>query len=192
MDAERIRRQLLDAEAQALRISRPSFEARTKGTHGDLMAGRVGRMVDLEEKLRDRQRRDYSLIDLAYEVLYGAEWTDGLASIAPPVWADVLAHRFCNAETWEATARAIAQAALDMVDANGLTATVAGYGMAEDEKGVCLVHTPSGRIADTARRAQALTSDEGFAPRGRAGGVVDCHPTGRKALENGLLAGQRA
>ena len=135
-----------------MRTSRPSFEARTRGTHDDQMAVRVGFMVDLEEKLRDRQRRDYDLIDLAYALLYGGSWNDGLASIAPPVWADVLAHRYCNAETWQDTARAvgyserrvydIAQAALDMVDANGLMATVVGRGMAEDSP-----HTSADQLA---------------------------------------------
>ena len=100
--------------------------------------------VDREAKLHRRIESDYSLIDLAHAVLYGSEsLDDGLAALAPPWWADALALHYCDLMTWaevgatlgytEQHAWRCAQAAFEVLDAHGLTASVAGRGFAQDD-----------------------------------------------------------
>ena len=138
-DAERCRRQLADMELAALSLPGGTGAARVSGGDHDRMAVRVGALVDREAALHSRIEQDYRLIDLACAILYGADGvSDGLASMAPPWWSDAIYHHYLQGRTWavtgellgysEAHVRRAAAAGFDLMDANGMTATVAGSG----------------------------------------------------------------
>lgn len=142
-DVERCRSLLATMEQRALQISSPSLEPRVKSSATDTMCKRVGAYVDRESKLHARIEEDYRLIDKAVAVLYGDGLNDGLASLAPAWWADVLDLRYIEGMTWAEVAavvcysasyvRLTANAALDMLDAHGLTDSAAGRGFAQDD-----------------------------------------------------------
>lgn len=135
-DAEKCREQLDSMESAALRVSSPSFEPHTGGGSHDFIANMVCTMVDREDKLASRIEADYKIIDLATQVLYGADNSSGLAAIAPEWWADVLWFRFLASETWSKVASRVGRssrrciqvshAALDLIDANGILSTMQG------------------------------------------------------------------
>ncbi len=142
-DAERIRSQLLAMEGRALSLGGGGFDPRVSSSHDpDRMGREISALVDRERELRRRQEEDYALLDLACAVLYGDDNDAGLDKLVPEGWwADVLWWRYLDGATWEEVGRAvgysprrcfdIAQAALDIVDANGLARTRQGLGGAE-------------------------------------------------------------
>lgn len=151
-DIERCRSLLATMEQRAQSIAGASFESRVRTSASDSMGRQVAAYVDRETKLHRRIESDYALIDLAHAVLYGSEsLDDGLAALAPPWWADVLALHYCDLMTWAEVAavvsysasyvRLTANAALDLLDAHGLTDSVAGRGFAQDD---CSGSTPQG------------------------------------------------
>lgn len=143
-DVERCRALLATMEQRAQSIAGASFESRVRTSASDSMGRQVAAYVDREARLHRRIESDYALIDLAHAVLYGSEsLDDGLAALAPPWWADVLALHYCDLMTWAEVAavvsysasyvRLTANAALDLLDAHGLTDSVAGRGFAQDD-----------------------------------------------------------
>lgn len=141
-DAELCRRELAALEDAELAISGPSLDAHVRGGSHDVMAHRVVAYVDREASLHARIESDYDLIDAASTVLYGGDgMTDGLAKLCPPWWADAIYHRWVQGRTWDEVAALLCYsvrhvqhataAAFDLMDANGLAATVAGTGHAE-------------------------------------------------------------
>lgn len=143
-DAERCRSLLETMEQRALAVSKPALEGRVKTSGADVMAKRVGAYVDRETLLHARIEEDYRLIDMAVAVLYGDGLKDGLASLAPAWWADVLDLRYIEGMTWAEVGavvcyspshvRLAADAALDLLDAHGLVATEMGRGFATDHR----------------------------------------------------------
>lgn len=143
-DALRISDELDTLEDRATRTGSPSLEVRGRsGVPHDRMAGRVANLIDRTEALEKRLNEDYRLIDSACSILYGADGvSDGLASIAPPWWADAIYHHFLALRTWEQTAALVCysprrvyecvRTAFELMDAYGMAATVGGGGMAED------------------------------------------------------------
>lgn len=139
-DAERIRRQL-DAMAERADGLGGGFGPRVSSTsEPDRMASRVASMVDLEERMRERQEQDYALIDLACKVLYGDDSTGGLWSLVG--WrADAIFHHYLGGMTWADTGRLMgyterhvweqSMVALDVCDGWGLADVIAGRGGAE-------------------------------------------------------------
>ena len=142
-DAERIRRQLAAMEQRALSLGGSGFEPRVSATRErDRIGSAVAAAVDREQELRRRQQEDYELLDAACAVLYGRANEGGLDRLVPPWWADVLWWRYLDGATWERVGDAVgysprrcydvAQAALEVADANGLARTSAGVGSADD------------------------------------------------------------
>ena len=142
MDAERCRRQLERLEQAALALPSGMPEFHRGGTPSDRVGARVAGYVDQEAALHRRIEDDYRLIDAACEVLYGHDgMSDGLASIAPPWWADSIYHHYLALMKWDEIAlmmmydrsyvRRCVGAAFDLMDANGMTATVEGRMSAE-------------------------------------------------------------
>lgn len=143
-DAERCRKQLDAIEQRALSIGGPSLDAHVRGGGETDRIGRdVAALVDRERELYQRIEDDYRLIDLACAVLYGKDgMSDGLASIAPPWWADALWHHYLALTKWEDVAAMLdyaprnvmrcAYAGLDLIDSVGLLDTIDGTGIAEE------------------------------------------------------------
>ena len=143
-DAERCRRQLEALERNALAVASPVYGTRVAGGDHDRMASKVCTLVDREEQLHRRVEEDYNLIDKACEVLYGADGVSaGLASLMPrSSWvADAIYYHFIARMTWPVVGTLLGyspehlcrqtRVAFDVMDAHGLTATVAGMGLAE-------------------------------------------------------------
>lgn len=141
-DAERCRRQLEAMEQRALAVGSPSFDARVSGGDHDRIGRTVASLVDRERELHARVERDYGLIDAACSVLYGRDgMSDGLAVLMPPWVADAVYHRYLALRTWDYVAALMGssvrhvqtsvRAAFDVMDANGMAATVEGRGHAE-------------------------------------------------------------
>ena len=141
-DAETCKRQLNAIERKALRVASPSFEARVSGGDHDRIGADVAALVDREAELQAQIDADYDLIDAACMVLYGRDgMSDGLASIAPAWWADAIYHHFLALRPWAEVGELLgisksyvskqASAAFDLMDANGMAATVEGRGDAE-------------------------------------------------------------
>lgn len=142
IDAERCRNQLASIERRALRIGSPSLEARVRGGDHDRIGRDVAALVDRETELQAQIDADYDLIDAACTVLYGRDGvSDGLASIGPPWWADALYHHYLALRPWVEVGELLgisksyvgkqASAAFDLMDANGMAATIEGRGDAE-------------------------------------------------------------
>ena len=141
-DAERIRRQLEAMEQRTLSLGGGMGQRVSATGEPDRLGGRVAALVDMQEALRDRQRADYELLDIACAVLYGPANEGGLAALVPTWWADVLWWRYLDGSTWEEVAAAVgysprrcysvAQAALDTADAYGLARTSRGRGVASE------------------------------------------------------------
>lgn len=142
LDAERCRRQLEDIERRALSVGSPSFGPLVSGSDHDRLTREVAAMVDRERELEGRIEDDYRLIDAACAVLYGRDgMSDGLASIAPPWWADAIYQHYLALHTWSVVAvmmcysaphvRKAVQAAFELMDSMGMVATVDGRGSAE-------------------------------------------------------------
>ncbi len=140
-DVEIVQRRLDSYERSAHALPGGIHE-RVSGTgEADRMAGRVASMVDAEDSLRRRLEDDYNALDLAHVVLYGRDTCDGLASLAPSWWADVMSLFYCERLTWarvastvaysEQRCRQVRDASLDLIDAHGLCRVAAGMGMAE-------------------------------------------------------------
>lgn len=141
-DAETCRNQLASIERRALRVASPSFEVRVSGGDHDRIGTDVAARVDRETELQAQIDADYDLIDAACMVLYGRDgMSDGLASIAPPWWADAIYHHYLALRPWVEVADLMGcgtrhvqhcvSAAFDLMDANGMAATVEGRGDAE-------------------------------------------------------------
>ena len=142
-DAESVSRQLDELDEQAARIGSPSLESHGRPPLAvDTIGRRVARKLDRQKVLEERLDEDYSLIDSACTILYGADGiSDGLASIAPSWWADAIYHHYLALRTWEETAALLCysprrvyecvRSAFELMDANGMAATVNGRGMAE-------------------------------------------------------------
>ena len=141
-DAERIRRQLEAMESRALSLGGGSFEPRVSSTPtGGTMERRVGALIDMEGRLRERQEDDYALMDFACSVLYGGDGDAGLWALVG--WrADALWHHYLGGRTWAATGVLLgyteqhvwreAQVALDVCDAWGIADVMRGRGNATD------------------------------------------------------------
>ena len=141
-DAESARRQLQAMEQRTLSLGGGGFEPRVLSTADpDKMSRRVGMLLDMEERLRERQAEAYALLDLASRVLYGDDSNAGLWSLVG--WrADAIYHHYLGLRTWVETAaivgyseqhvRRAAVAAMELADANGWMWTVLGRGMAAD------------------------------------------------------------
>jgi len=141
IEADRTERMLLRMEA------REGMRGGSVGPHGsggthDPMSATDAR-VDMERLWRTRMERDYELVDVAARVLYGRghDGDGGVAALLGTSYADLLWWRYCYAGTWEEAARASgwseSQArrvavwtAFDFMDANGLTPTIEGIGLA--------------------------------------------------------------
>lgn len=142
-DIDRCRRQLDSMEHSALRISSPSFEARVRGGNDpDTVGTRVARMADAEARLRRRIEDDYALLDAASALLYGKDGhSGGLSELVTTWWCDAISLHYCDGMKWAVVAKLLnysetyvkhqVQVALDVADANGMAATIAGIGMAE-------------------------------------------------------------
>ena len=144
IDAEKCQRQLDSMEEASTAPARPTLGPHVMGGGGtaDLIGAIVASTLDSKERLEQRIEDDFALIDAANRVLYGEDGIrDGLASIVPAWWADVLWWRYLAPSTWEQVGAAlgisgrrafdVASAALETCDANGMLATVRGVGMAE-------------------------------------------------------------
>lgn len=142
LDVARCTRQLEELEERSLTLSKPSFEPHVSGSQGDRMGERVSAYVDRESELTRRIEEDYRLIDAANAVLYGRDGiSDGLASIVPAWWADAIYHHFLALRSWEQVAwlmgcgarnvQRAARCAFEVMDENGMAATVEGRGIAE-------------------------------------------------------------
>lgn len=142
-EADGIARQLRALEERALSMGSPGTDARVRTTpdpqHRNRMADAY---MDRAEGLRRRQDDDYRLIDLACAVLYGEDNEAGLASIAPPWWADALWWHYVNGASWPETAKAVHYSpqrcqqvrslAFDTIDSWGFAATIAGRQLNDD------------------------------------------------------------
>lgn len=141
-DAERIRHQLDEAEERALSSGGATMGSRVSASRDPdgRMVSAVGAKMELEEALRERQERDYALIDLACRVLYGDEPDAGLWALVG--WrADALAQHYLNGLTWAEVGDLMgyseshvwhqAMVALDVCDCNGVMWTIMGRGGAE-------------------------------------------------------------
>lgn len=110
-DAERIRKQLVSLEQEALRIAGPSFEPSRRGVgNRDTMGRRVARYVDTEDRLHRRMESDYAVIDQATAILYGPE-QDGQGGVAEGcgmVHGDVLWWRWLADSPWKQVASVLA------------------------------------------------------------------------------------
>ena len=143
-DIERTTRRLEALEESAYGVSGfdpTAIRVRTSCSGGDAMALRVDRLVRDRQRLEDRIEEDYRMIDAADAVLYGNDFADGLAALAPPLWADLLYHHYVALRTWREVAAlvgysekyciALSRAAFDVLDANGDRWTRLGVGFAE-------------------------------------------------------------
>lgn len=141
IDAERCRVQLEELEERAQSLGGTTFEARVRGGTHDRMERNAVAHVDREGELQSRIEDDYRLIDAACWVLYGRDGvSDGLASIAPPWWADAIYHHYLALRKWEDVEPLVlactshisrcVNAAFDLMDANGMLATIEGRGTA--------------------------------------------------------------
>lgn len=144
-DAARVALALDELDASAAHVSGGLVVGAIGGGHAG--NDRVGRIVvgqlRQREKLEKRLADDLALIDRACEVLYGSDQTSsGLAQIAPSWWADAIYHRYIGCQKWEKVAQLVmfhkryvqvqVQAAFELMDENGMTATIEGQGQAED------------------------------------------------------------
>lgn len=125
-------------------VGSPSFEPRVSGGNGlHATERRLARAIDEKTVLEARLEKAYDLIDAANAVLYGDGFSDGLAALVPPWWADALALHYLNGETWASVGKALgyseshvkqrACAAFDVLDAHGVADSMAGRGFAEDD-----------------------------------------------------------
>lgn len=142
LDAAKVTAELDALDEQAARIGSPSLDPRGRGTRGgDAIGRRVAHIIDRQESLERRLGEDYDLIDAACAVLYGSDGiSDGLATLAPPWWADAIYHHYVGLRTWDGTAALVlyskryvqecVRTAFEIMDANGMAATVAGIGSA--------------------------------------------------------------
>ncbi len=141
IDVRKCSRQLDALEESAARLPFPSLEPRVRSSPRDRMADAVGSLVDRGASLRKRMENDYRLIDVASTVLYGADGTSGgLAAIAPTWWADAIYHHYLGLRTWAQVGDLLcyspehccrmAMSGLDIIDANGISETIAGIGCA--------------------------------------------------------------
>ena len=110
--------------------------------HGDQIGRIVSRTADRKEGLERRIEQNEAIIDVATEVLYGVDgMSDGLAELAPAWWADAIYHRYLNLMKWDDVSevvgyhrryvQACVAAAFELMDENGMAATVEGQGTAE-------------------------------------------------------------
>lgn len=143
VDAERCRRELEALEHNAYSVGSPSFEARIRGaSSGDHLATVVGALVDREAAMHARVESDYRLIDAACALLYGSDGVGDGGLFALVGWrADAIYHHFLALRTWPQVAELLRYHpryvqdqvawAFDLMDANGMTATIGGIGAAE-------------------------------------------------------------
>lgn len=87
-------------------------------------------LVDREAALHRRVEEDYRLLDMACEVIYGADGEHGIRRGLGPAYADVVWHRACGDETWAVVSALVGLSrrtcvryygvAMDYVDSVGL------------------------------------------------------------------------
>ena len=140
-DAYRLGRMLDELDAQAGPFGRGISFTSVSGTHSDRVAQLVARRVERVEEVEQRLESDLRYVDVACEILYGKDGiSDGLFALVG--WpADAIYHRYIGLRTWEAVAVLMGfnvsyvyenvGAAFDLMDACGMTATIAGRGLAE-------------------------------------------------------------
>jgi hypothetical protein len=140
IDADRIARTLRRMGSRE-GVRAQSYEPHgRRGSIGDAMQATDAR-IDYERRVRERQRSDYALIDIACDVLYGHDQvTGGLAVLMGAAYADCLWWRYCAAATWGDTARGCGMSerwcrdaiapAMDTMDAYGLERVSRGLGLA--------------------------------------------------------------
>ena len=141
-DVRRVNALLDRMEEESASVPSPSFEPRgRRGSTSDRVGRTVTRVLDRTEALERRLDEDYRLIDAATTVLYGADgMSDGLAALCPAWWCDALYFHYIQLRTWAEVGalvsyspvhcRRVVAAALDVADAHGLHATLAGQGVA--------------------------------------------------------------
>lgn len=141
-DAESARRQLQAMEQRTLSIGGGGFEPRVRSTTDpDKMSRRVGMLLDMESRLRERQADAYALLDLASRVLYGDDSTAGLWALVG--WrADAIYHHYIDDLKWAVVAsmlgysethvRQQVQVAFDICDGWGVDNIIAGMGAAQE------------------------------------------------------------
>lgn len=100
IEAERTRLTLMRMEvAEGVRAQR--YEANGRSGHRADSMARTDSRMDYEERMNDRVKRDYQLIDLACRVLYGSEsGKGGLDALMGSAVADCLSFRYVDARTW--------------------------------------------------------------------------------------------
>lgn len=142
-DAVRCQRQMDAMERRAAMPGSTSLVTHVSGGAHDRIAERVASLVDREAELQSRMEQDYALVDLAFMLLYGsdADMGDGLASIAPAWWADAIDLHYIELMPWrevgelvgysESHVKRAIRAAFELMDANGMIATIEGRGGAE-------------------------------------------------------------
>lgn len=119
-----------------------SYNAVSGGTRTDVnKTGQVIARLDFEDRMRDRLKCDYALIEEGTSVCYGEDNRGGIASLLGSEYADCLWFRYCAAEPWSVVAtkvelserqcRRLADIAVDMVDAHGYRTVIKGCGRAE-------------------------------------------------------------
>lgn len=99
-EAERTRLTLLRMEAaEGLRAQ--SYEVTGRSGHrADAMA-RTDARIDYESRMDERIREDYELLDLACQVLYGAEsGKGGIDALMGSAVADAMSFRYVDARPW--------------------------------------------------------------------------------------------
>ena len=141
IDAERIGRSVERMRARES-VRAQGYRPRVSGGgHSDAMAATDAR-IDYEARVSARYEADLALVAYGASVAYGAgSCAGGVASLLTPAHADALYWRFCEAATWERTARECGASerwcrtavpvALDQVDAYGFDRVRAGLGLAE-------------------------------------------------------------
>ncbi len=108
-DVDAVRRVLAGYEAAAYSVGGGDIaQDRVSGGSSGRMERGVIAMIDAEQRLKDRLESDYLMLDAAHTILYGA---NGLASLCPSWWADVLDLRYCGCHTWSSVAHAVDRSA---------------------------------------------------------------------------------
>lgn len=128
-DAERTRQTIERMEAREQPHAQSYQPAVSRGGNADPMQATDARIL-YEERQKPKQRERYAALDRAAEILYGRDGRPGLDERMDAKHADVIDFYYCNAYTWDETARLVGYAqshcrrmaleAFAFLDANGM------------------------------------------------------------------------